>query len=76
MNSKSTYMTNNAFVQYLYIIELNLGLFGAWNIEHVKHLHKVVTCAKLFVASENFLRRKMTETTKAKMFLIFDICNI
>ena len=44
------------FCTILVIIEFNLGLVGAWNREHVKHRHKVVTCVKLFVASRNFLR--------------------
>ena len=40
----------------LVIIKFNLGLFGVWNMEQVKHRHKVVTCEKLFVASQNFFR--------------------
>ena len=54
-------MTNGALVEFelvelVELVEFDLRLFRAWSREHMKHRHKVVSGAKLFVASENFLR--------------------
>ena len=40
----------------LVLVEFDLRLFRAWSRKHMKHRQKVLSSAKLFVASDNFLR--------------------
>ena len=78
-------MTNGVLIHYLYWLNLNLRLFGAWDRENMVDRHVVVSDAKHFVPIEHFLSLEMSNTAEADLVLSFsfgeiaekprDICN-